>query len=100
MNRITCLFITRYYVNRIELEPSKTEAGRRLRERPKSPHLEAEVRGEASALVVSSDEVYLHRVCNLERQKVQQHLARKLSTVHVVTQEQIAAGIPMVRERV
>lgn len=65
----------------------------RPRLRGESPHLEPEVRGKAPALVVSSDQVHLRRVRNLERQKVQQHLARKLSTINVVTQEEIAAAM-------
>lgn len=41
--------------------------------------------------MVSADEVHVHRVLYLKRQKVQQHLARKLSAIDVVSQEEIAA---------
>jgi len=53
-------------------------------------HLESEVRGEASALVVPPDEVDVIGVCYLEREKVQQYLARELATIHVVPQEEVA----------
>lgn len=52
------------------------------------------MRGEASALVVSADEVNVHRVLHLKRQKVQQHLARKLSAIDIISQEEIAAANP------
>lgn len=52
------------------------------------------MRGEASALVVSADEVNVHRVLYLKRQKIQQHLARKLSAIDIVSQEEIAAVNP------
>lgn len=53
-------------------------------------HLEPEVCRKASALMVTPDEMHLRRVCHLQRKKVQQHLARKFSSVHVVPQKQIA----------
>lgn len=54
-------------------------------------YLEPEVRRQASALVVASNKMYLVRVRHFEGQEVQQHLARKLSAVNVVSQEEVTA---------
>lgn len=53
-------------------------------------YLETEVRGEASALVIAPDKVYVVGMGNLQRQEVQQHFARKLSAVNIIPQEEIA----------
>lgn len=54
------------------------------------PHLEPKMSGEASALVVSTNEVHAVRMCHLQRKKVEKNLARKFSAVDIVSQEQVA----------
>lgn len=54
-------------------------------------HLKPEVRGKTAALVVPPDEMHAMRVCHLQSQEVQQHLATELSTIYVISQEQVTA---------
>lgn len=55
-------------------------------------HLESEVRREASALMIAPNQVHIVRIGHLEGQEIKQHLAAELSTIHVISQKEVAGG--------